>query len=94
MRLLLVSHCPNDPNGGASRVYHFLTDGLGRAGMKFECLHLENIEIPHVMRKLVDRCLMPSFVSRSAERVLEQSTRSIRCRRSRKRHALPALQTP
>ncbi len=74
MRLLLVSHCPNDPNGGASRVYHFLTDGLVARGHEVRCLHLEDIEIPHVMRKLADRCLMPSFVSRSAERVLQRSS--------------------
>ena len=74
MRLLLVSHCPNDPNGGASRVYHFLTDGLRARGHEVQCLHLEDIEIPRVMRKLADRCLMPSFVSRSAERVLQQSS--------------------
>lgn len=73
MRLLLVSHCPNDPNGGASRVYHFLTDGLRARGHEVQCLHLEDIAIPRVMWKLANRCFMPSFVSRTAARVLEQS---------------------
>jgi glycosyltransferase involved in cell wall biosynthesis len=71
MRLLLVSHCPNDPNGGGSRVYHFLTDGLRARGHEAQCLHLEDIEIPRGMQKLANRCLMPSFVSRAAARVLE-----------------------
>ena len=72
-RLLLVSHCPNDPNGGASRVFHFLTDGLRARGHKVECLHLEDIEIPRVMWKLVNRCFMPSFVTRTTARVLARS---------------------
>jgi glycosyltransferase involved in cell wall biosynthesis len=74
MRLLLVSHCPNDPNGGASRVYHFLTDGLRERGHEVECLHLEDIEIPRVMWKLASRCFMPNFVSRTTARALERSS--------------------
>jgi glycosyltransferase involved in cell wall biosynthesis len=74
MRLLLVSHCPNDPNGGASRVYHFLTDGLRERGHEVQCLHLEDIEIPRAILKLANRCFMPSFVSRTAARVLEHSS--------------------
>jgi len=71
MRLLLVSHCPNDPNGGASRVYHFLTDGLRERGHEVQSLHLEDIEIPRGMWKLANRCFLPGFVSRTAARVLK-----------------------
>jgi glycosyltransferase involved in cell wall biosynthesis len=74
MRLLLVSHCPNDPNAGASRVYHFLTDGLRRRGHEVQCLHLEDIEIPRAIWKLAYRCFLPHFVSGTAARVLKQST--------------------
>lgn len=73
MRLLLVSHCASDPNGGASRVYHFLTDGLRERGHEVHCLHLEDIEIPRALWKVANRCLLPSFVSRAAARVVKQS---------------------
>jgi glycosyltransferase involved in cell wall biosynthesis len=73
MRLLLVSHSASDPNGGASRVYHFLTKGLAARGHEVQCLHLDDIEIPSLISKLATRCLLPSFVSRTAARVLKQS---------------------
>jgi glycosyltransferase involved in cell wall biosynthesis len=74
MRLLLVSHCPNDPNGGASRVYHFLTDGFRARGHEVECLHLEDIRIPRALRKFAYRCAMPGFVSHTAAGVLKKNT--------------------
>jgi glycosyltransferase involved in cell wall biosynthesis len=73
MRVLLVSHSPNDPNGGASRVYHILTDGLAARGHEVQCLHLEDIAIPRAIRKLVHRCFLPSFMSRTAAPLLQQS---------------------
>ncbi|MGA2206648.1 MAG: glycosyltransferase family 4 protein [Terracidiphilus sp.] len=74
MRLLLVSHSANDPNGGASRVYHFLADGLRKRGHEVQCLHLDDIAIPGAIQKLATRCLLPSFVSRTAARVIRQSS--------------------
>jgi glycosyltransferase involved in cell wall biosynthesis len=74
MRLLLVSHCPNDTNGGASRVYHFLTDGLRAHGHQVECLHLEDIRIPRTLQKFAYRCAMPGFVSRTAAGALEKTS--------------------
>ena len=74
MRLLLVSHSANDPNGGASRVYHFLADGFRKRGHEVQCLHLDDVEIPRGMEKLATRCLLPSFVSRTAARVIRQSS--------------------
>jgi glycosyltransferase involved in cell wall biosynthesis len=73
MRLLLVSHCASDPNGGASRVYHFLTDGLRERGHEVQCLHLDDIEIPRALWKVANRCFLPSYVSRTAARIVKQS---------------------
>lgn len=73
MRLLLVSHSANDPNGGASRVYHFLTEGLAARGHEVQCLHLDDVEIPRALEKFATRLLLPSFVSRAAARVIKRN---------------------
>jgi glycosyltransferase involved in cell wall biosynthesis len=70
MRLLFVSHCPNDPNGGASRVYHLLSAGLSARGHESHCLHLETASIPRVSRSLAVRLFLPKVMSRLASRFL------------------------
>jgi glycosyltransferase involved in cell wall biosynthesis len=69
MRILLLSHVANDRDGGASRIYHLLTDALRSRGHQVELQHLEDVaglpEHPQ-LRKLAQRVVMPQLLSRHA----------------------------
>ena len=66
MRILLVSHSPKDPNGGASRVYHLLEKGLAARGHTVKALHYEDFGITRFGKKFVDRLFLPAAASRRA----------------------------
>jgi glycosyltransferase involved in cell wall biosynthesis len=69
MRILLLSHVANDRDGGASRIYHLLTDGLRSRDHHVELQHLEDVAgLPRhrQLRKLAQRVVMPQLLSRHA----------------------------
>jgi glycosyltransferase involved in cell wall biosynthesis len=68
MRILLVSHSPSDPNGGASRVYHLLEQGLRERGHTVKTLHWEDLQVGPAADKVVSRLLLPQAVSRRASK--------------------------
>ncbi len=70
MRLLFLSHSPNNPDGGASRIYHLLTDGLSARGHDVVTRHLEDFGVPPLTlpKLLVQRFLMPQWLSRNGRR--------------------------
>jgi glycosyltransferase involved in cell wall biosynthesis len=70
MRILLLSHSPKDPDGGASRIYHVLEEGLAARGHVVDVRHQEDYSIPtgRLPRLLVDRLVMPQWLSRAAAR--------------------------
>jgi glycosyltransferase involved in cell wall biosynthesis len=69
MRILLLSHVANDRDGGASRIYHLLSDALRSRDHEVELQHLEDVaglpERPQ-LRKLAQRVVMPQLLSRHA----------------------------
>ncbi|RBY87388.1 glycosyltransferase family 4 protein [Blastococcus sp. TF02A-26] len=75
MKILLLSHSPNDPDGGASRIYHLLHDGLTARGHDVDVRHQEDYDIPArpFPRLLVDRLAMPQWLSRAAVRAHPES---------------------
>lgn len=68
MKILFLSHSPNDPNGGASRVYHMLTDALRRRGHTVDLFHYEDFNPPRgkVPERLTQRFALPQLISRRA----------------------------
>jgi glycosyltransferase involved in cell wall biosynthesis len=68
MRLLLVSHSWNDPNAGASRVYHQLSEGLRNRGDEVQCLHLDDVSMPRYVVPAALRLWLPACMSRRASR--------------------------
>jgi len=68
MRLLLVSHSLNDPNAGASRVYHQLSEGLRNRGHEVQCLHRDDVSIPRLVAPVASRLWLPACMSRRASR--------------------------
>lgn len=68
MRLLLVSHSWNDPNAGASRVYHQLSEGLRDRGHEVQCLHRNDVTIPRFIAPVASRLWLPTCMSRRASR--------------------------
>lgn len=68
MRLLLVSHSWNDPNAGASRVYHQLSEGLRNCGHDVRCLHRDDVSIPRLAAPVASRLLLPACMSHRASR--------------------------
>lgn len=68
MRLLLVSHSWNDPNAGASRVYHQLSQGLRDLGHEVQCLHRDDVSIPRFIAPLASRLWLPVCMSQRASR--------------------------
>jgi glycosyltransferase involved in cell wall biosynthesis len=73
MRLLLVSHSWNNPNAGASRVYHQLSEGLRDLGHEVQCLHLDDASIPRFIAPVALRLWLPAIMSRCASRALPQT---------------------
>ena len=78
MRILLVSHSANNPNSGASRVYHLLCEGLQKRGHYVRCLHLDDLGIPKT-RFAAKRLLIPFFASRAARRALRDPFDVVMC---------------
>ncbi|GAB4082295.1 glycosyltransferase family 4 protein [Modestobacter muralis] len=74
MRILLLSHSPNDPDGGASRIYHVLSAGLRARGHDVEVRHQEDYGLPagRLPRLLVERVALPQWISRSARSALPE----------------------
>lgn len=72
MRLLLVSHAHNNPNAGASRVYHLLSEGLSARGHTVRCLHHQDIDIPKILPRVADKLIFPQLASRTARRFLNE----------------------
>ena len=73
MQILLVSHSLNNPNAGASRVYHQLTDGLQDRGHEVRCLHRDDVSIPWPIEPVASRLWLPACISRRASRESLQS---------------------
>jgi glycosyltransferase involved in cell wall biosynthesis len=71
MNILFLSHSPNNPNGGASRLYHFLTDGFRARGHSVTTLHFEDFNPPRSKfpRTIVQRLAMPQWISHKAARL-------------------------
>jgi glycosyltransferase involved in cell wall biosynthesis len=69
LRMLFLSHARNDPDGGASRIYHMLVDGLLSRGHEVEVHHLEDLGLPKGRRAalVAQRFAMPHYISRLAE---------------------------
>lgn len=67
MKVLLLSHSPDDPNAGASRVYHILADGLTARGHEVTLLHLESMGLPAhpLARKLAEKLVLPRYVEKT-----------------------------
>jgi glycosyltransferase involved in cell wall biosynthesis len=68
MRILMLSHVANDRDGGASRIYHLLTDAFRSRGHQVELQHLEDVGLPEQphLRRSAQRVLMPQLLSRHA----------------------------
>ncbi|GAA4674667.1 glycosyltransferase family 4 protein [Frondihabitans cladoniiphilus] len=69
-RILLLSHAADNPNGGASRVFHLLAQGLEDLGHEVTLLHLEDMELPsnRVARLVAARTLMPVLLDRAGRK--------------------------
>jgi glycosyltransferase involved in cell wall biosynthesis len=66
LSLLLLSHVPDDPNGGASRVYHLLAASLRDRGHQVDLHHVDTMGLPRNPRLnlLAKRLALPHYVSR------------------------------
>jgi glycosyltransferase involved in cell wall biosynthesis len=67
LRILLLSHSPDNPNGGASRVFHLLQKGLTDLGHEVELLHLESMNVPgnRVAALVSTRTMMPRLLAKA-----------------------------
>jgi glycosyltransferase involved in cell wall biosynthesis len=72
MRVLLVSHVAANPDGGSSRVYHLLTEGLRERGHSVRCLHLEDFRFPRGLGLPVKRLFLPQIASKAASAFLKE----------------------
>lgn len=68
MKVLLLSHVPDDQDGGASRIYHLLADGLRERGHRVTLKHQGDIGLPSDPRLglLARRTVLPRLLSRAA----------------------------
>ncbi|TCQ03022.1 glycosyltransferase family 4 protein [Sphingomonas sp. PP-CC-3A-396] len=73
MRILFLSHSPDDENGGASRIYHMLTAELRARGHSVDLFHMESMGLPQNRRAQLaaQRLAMPSYLSRFGARQVE-----------------------
>lgn len=71
MRALFFTHSPDNPNGGASRVYHLLAEGFRRRGHEVDLWHQENFRLPNssLLKRAVERLAMPWWIDRRMKRV-------------------------
>jgi glycosyltransferase involved in cell wall biosynthesis len=68
MKILLQSHVLDDPDAGASRVYHLLADEMRSRGHLVTLRHLDDVQLPSDPRLslLLRRVALPHLVSRCA----------------------------
>lgn len=68
MRILLQSHSQNNPDAGASRVYHLLADEMLARGHLVTLRHLDDVILPSNPRfsLIVRRIALPHLVSQCA----------------------------
>ncbi|HJS86567.1 MAG TPA: glycosyltransferase family 4 protein [Acetobacteraceae bacterium] len=64
MNILLLSHSRNDPDAGASRVYHLLREGLTSRGHHVETRHYEDFRLPRrrLLATGVEKLAMPQWI--------------------------------
>ncbi len=62
MKILAISHVPNDENAGASRIYHLLGRGLLQRGHEVKVLHYEDLRIPAALDYICRRAALPEFI--------------------------------
>jgi glycosyltransferase involved in cell wall biosynthesis len=62
MKILAISHMPNDENAGASRIYHLLANGLRDRGHTVKLLHYEDLKIPAPLRYVGKRMALPELI--------------------------------
>jgi glycosyltransferase involved in cell wall biosynthesis len=62
MKILAISHMPNDENAGASRIYHLLARGLRERGHTIKLLHYEDLKMPAALRYLGKRIALPELI--------------------------------
>jgi glycosyltransferase involved in cell wall biosynthesis len=66
MRILFVSHARKNPDGGASRVYHLLEEGLRDRGHVVRALHYDDLGIRPSFEKPVSRLFLPQAAASRA----------------------------
>lgn len=73
MKILFLSHSPDDENGGASRIYHMLTAELRARGHLVDLFHMESMGLPKRRRARLaaQRLAMPTYLSRFGARQVE-----------------------
>jgi glycosyltransferase involved in cell wall biosynthesis len=69
LRILLFSHVPRDPNAGASRVYHFLSEELTRQGHHVNLYHFDDLELPARLTLPIQRLAFPQAIARFLRRL-------------------------
>ena len=71
MNILFLIHNPNNPNLGATRVYHILAQGLVKRGHRVDMLHLNDLLALRGRRVtlLAERFLLPYLISRGASKL-------------------------
>ena len=79
MRILLVSHSSNNPNAGASRVYHLLTEGLRQRGHSVTCLHLEDLHLPKRLGRPAKKLWLPRYAADAARKAHPDNFDVIMC---------------
>lgn len=70
MKILLLSHVANNPHGGASRIYHMLSEALKDRGHEVELYHAEDAGISGggLANLLKVRLILPRLISSVGER--------------------------
>jgi len=62
LKILAISHMPNDENAGASRIYHLLARGLRERGHTVKLLHYEDLKVPAALRYVGKRIALPELI--------------------------------
>jgi glycosyltransferase involved in cell wall biosynthesis len=62
MKILAISHAPNDENAGASRIYHLLATALREKGHTVNVLHYDDLKMPRLFGYLIKRIALPTFI--------------------------------
>lgn len=70
MKILMLSHVANNPNGGASRIYHMLSDAFRARGHSVELYHAEDAGVMGrgVTDLLKIRLALPRLISAMGEK--------------------------